>query len=54
MINTHEQKEIWAIYEGIVNKMDAMQREHLYYLKPEWSILNAQKEIILKVIRIIF
>lgn len=52
-MNKHQVKELSALYERVIELMDEMQCEHLYYLKPEWSTLNAQKQILLRVQEIV-
>ncbi len=53
MVNIHEGKEIWALYENVVSQIEAMQIANVY-TEPEYSILNGQKAILLEVIRITF
>jgi len=53
-MNKHQFEEFAAIYSSVIAKMDAMQSEHLYYLKPEWAVLNGQKDILLEVMQIVY
>lgn len=52
-MNKNQANELSALYERVIQQMDEMQCENLYYLKPEWNILNAQKQILLEVQKIV-